>query len=318
MPLSISTAGDRFWGTVVEQGFNVGTQMMEAVAALGGEQRSRRPGCASPVLTEWFLAWADVLGDDAGRQLAPYVEPLARSRGSAAVEAARQWLVAEWLLGATLPACLDAAGAGDVARDLAQSSAVRSARDLAAVASFVEEAARAARHAHDSWRQATAALSGGARRRALNQPPWRTTTAHAGEPRSTTWHALSDGVRAAVEPVRGLVTPAEAALGIGAPARPHVPTALRTTPAVITDCLLAVAWSGCYRRLTTSPWSWNTASHEAQRVGASAATRALQPLHITLGRHTHEIARRTLTLTTGRHGTPQQRITRPITGARAS
>lgn len=289
--------------------------MMGAVAALAGEPPSRRPRCTSPVLTDWFLAWADALGDDAGRQLAPYVEPLARSRGSAGDEAARQWLVAGWLLGAALPACLDAAGAGDVARDLSSSSAVRSARELAAVASLVEEAARAARQAHDGWRQAAAALSGGGGLRpAVNRPPWRATASVLGEPSTAAWRAVGDGVRLAVAPVGGLIVPAEAALGIGSHGGAQVPIAIRATPAVVADCLLAVGWSGCYRHLAAGGRSWDLPPREAHHEAAVAATRALGPLHVVLGQQAHEVAGRMLRVVTSVHGATSRRVP----GARAS
>lgn len=170
--------------------------MMGAVASLAGEAPSRRPRCVSPILAAWFLAWADALGGEAGRQLAPYVEPLALSRGTPEDEVARQWLIVEWLLGATLPACLDEAGVPDIACDLLSSSAVRSPRDLLAAASLVEEATRGARDAHDGWRRATASLSGAQGPFLANRPPWRASPAEIRPEDSACWQGLCEVVEA--------------------------------------------------------------------------------------------------------------------------
>lgn len=283
--------------------------MMSAVASLAGDAPSRRPRCASPVITEWFLAWADALGSDAGRQLAPYVQPLALSRGTPEDEVARQWLIVEWLLGTTLPTCLDEAGARDIASGLVSSSAVRSQRELVATASLVEEATRAARHAHDGWRQAAASLSGATVPHVQNRPPWRASPSEIRPEHSASWQGLCDGIRAAVHPVRALVVPAAAALGLGRPDASRIPDALRSAPVAVSDCLFAVAWSGCYRRLTSGAWSWDVPPSEASHAAEAAARRALRRVHARLDRYAHDLAAQLLAVTTAR---------RPLASAWAS
>jgi hypothetical protein len=94
--------------------------------------------------------------------------------------------------------------------------------------------------------------------------------------------------------------PAAAALGITTTDTFRLPQALRSAPIAVSDCLFAVAWSGCYRHLVSDAWSWEVPVHDAARVGRAAAGDALRPVHARLDRQAHELAAQLLAVSTSR------------------
>lgn len=268
--------------------------VVEAAAVRSGERASRRPRSVSPVLAGWFEAWERDLGQDGSHVLGPYVERLARSRGTTDEEVARQWMVVDWFVRVAAPTWLRAAGLGMQAASLAQARAVTTAAGLAATAGPARDAARAAGEALEATWRAVAQLappSPGA----ASRPVWRPLD-DAGTDRAEAWSALGEGVRAAIAGSTPIVAPAVAALGLDIePTRtPEVWVALS---GAIDQAVATVACSGAYRRLRSADWSWWTPLAEARREGWAAARGHLQPVEAVHERSAHALVSQLLAVT---------------------
>ena len=104
---------------------------MEMVAWLAGEAHTDEPLCACPVIAAFVRAVNDALPDDAARDrhLRPLVPLLVGTRGSAADERHRGYLVADALVRRFAPHLLARRGWRDEAAALRALPAVRSAAD---------------------------------------------------------------------------------------------------------------------------------------------------------------------------------------------
>src|SRR5262245_61533731 len=83
---------------------------MEVVALFAGEDWSDRPVCASPVLTNFMIAWNDGSDDEQRQELRRYIPLLVGSKSSEAVELRRSWMALDWLIRVHAPAWLRLAG----------------------------------------------------------------------------------------------------------------------------------------------------------------------------------------------------------------
>lgn len=274
-----------------------GVVLMEAVAVAAGEAPTHRPRTASPVLTDWFLTWAEGLDDAGHEQLGRYVAPLSTSRGTTDQEISRQWLTVEWVLGCALHLCLDSIGAGDHARAIRAVSPVRTPRALAAVSPLVTAAARTAEEAHESWWRASAGLAQPEVLDAWARPAWRPGLADRDPQRAATWGGLADGTREAAAAGRSLLAPATAALGFNRREGGTCVSALNAAAEAFADGVAAIAWSGTHRLVTADQWSWDCSADQAWEAGRVAACSALAPFRSELERTAHDLVARLLLVT---------------------
>ncbi len=87
-----------------------GLCVMELTAWLAGEKHSDNPECVSPVIAAFLRRWNDDLDDATRQRLKPYAQSVIGTRVSKKVEAARAWLVTDWMVKTYTPAWLDLAG----------------------------------------------------------------------------------------------------------------------------------------------------------------------------------------------------------------
>ncbi|HKP99850.1 MAG TPA: hypothetical protein VJ735_05920, partial [Actinomycetes bacterium] len=132
--------------------------VMEAVAYVAGEPHTDTPECACPVISAFLRRWNDDLDDSSRQILKPLIPKLVGSRSTAAVEDARAWLLADWMIRTYTPAWLELAGLGSQAAALRALPSVGSS-SAAAAASPVLNAARGAagETANAAWDAAWAA-----------------------------------------------------------------------------------------------------------------------------------------------------------------
>jgi hypothetical protein len=274
---------------------------MEAVAAMAGEGPSRRPPCASPVLTDWFTAWHDTLSVDQRRLLLCYAGPLTRSRGTTTDEVARQRLVLEWMAREAVPTCLVAAGLGlqaEALTDVVSGVVTFGSAALAPVADAV------AKVAHDqseaAWR-AVAELAQPDPPQSGPRPPWRRPRGDADPRRVDAWAGLAGGVRFSAQRCAAMVVePATAALrhdrGIGE--RP--PAAWVALVAGLRAATEGIAWAGCHQLVSGAGWSWHTSQEDSWHAGCAAGTSALMPLAAHAESSAHDLVGRLLAVTSRR------------------
>ncbi len=100
---------------------------MEMVAWLGGEEHSDEPACACPTLAAYVRALNDALPTDAWRErlLRPLAPSFVNTRGSAADEARRGFLVLDHAVRVMLPLVLRASRRPQAAAALADLAPVR-------------------------------------------------------------------------------------------------------------------------------------------------------------------------------------------------
>jgi hypothetical protein len=167
-----------------------GFSAMEAVAFAAGEAWSDRPRCASPVITEWMIAWNDGLDDQQRQHLRRYIWRLVGSRGTRAQERERRWMVADWLVRWYSPGWLAVAGLRDQALALAGLHPLHGSRAVAQAWPVVAPAARVARSTRDAaWRSAAAVVPA---------HDWGTAGAVWGAIADATWGAAGSAARAVV------------------------------------------------------------------------------------------------------------------------
>src|SRR4051794_11291522 len=87
-----------------------GMCVMEAVSYVAGEPFSDHPRCASPVITSFLIAWNDALSDDDRQLLVPLVPKIVGTRTTDEDEAARVWMLTDWLARECARGFLRAAG----------------------------------------------------------------------------------------------------------------------------------------------------------------------------------------------------------------
>lgn len=109
-----------------------GYTFMQAVAHTAGGPPNRWPATASPVVAAWFAAWADSLPFGPRQNLRRYIWEASHSRGATEQEAARCWLVRDWLVRVRSAIWLHAAGLVAEATQLDNLSLPYEPQDLAA------------------------------------------------------------------------------------------------------------------------------------------------------------------------------------------
>ena len=126
---------------------------LEAVAWLAGEPHSDTPECVSPVIAAFARRWNDDL-DAAGRQrLKPCLPMMIGTRGSAALETRRAWLITDWLVRHQTPAWLDLAGCAEQATALRGLPEIVSAAACRSAQPRIDEARKMADAARDAARE---------------------------------------------------------------------------------------------------------------------------------------------------------------------
>lgn len=128
----------------------LGMCAMEMVAWLAGEPHSDEPQCACPVLAALVRACNDTLSDaDRNRYLRPLVPRLVNTRGTAADERARGFLVVDCVVRELLPAWLQRRRLAEAARQLRELPPITDAASAHA-ARFAIDAYAGEQHAA-SW-----------------------------------------------------------------------------------------------------------------------------------------------------------------------
>ena len=122
-----------------------GVCVMEAVAWLAGTDHSDRPVCTSPVLGTFMRQWNDDLPSDADRNrlLKPLLPLLIGTNTGAVDDAARSWMVTDWLVRVYVPVWLDLAELTDEAQRMRDLPTVTAASLVAAMSVLTRAAARA-------------------------------------------------------------------------------------------------------------------------------------------------------------------------------
>jgi len=143
-----------------------GQCLMEAVALLGGEEKTDDPACACPVLSAYGRRLNDAMGKGAegdalrAKYLADLAPRLVGTRSTPEVEQRRAYVLADHAVRAFAPMALDAAGLVGEAEKLRALDPIRD-RDTAthaihaAYAAYAADGAAAAAHA--AWAAAHAA-----------------------------------------------------------------------------------------------------------------------------------------------------------------
>ena len=91
---------------------------MELTSYLAGEPWSDHPKCVSPVIAAFLRKWNDAIDDEGREALKPYAALVIGTKASKAIEDARGWLCADWLVHTSLPLWLRVAGLEDQAQAL--------------------------------------------------------------------------------------------------------------------------------------------------------------------------------------------------------
>ena len=113
---------------------------MEMVAWLAGEPHSDEPSCACPVIAAFTRACNDAMDDVArDRCLRPLVPLLVNTRGTAALERERGFVVVDGLIRRLLPAWLRRHRRGDDANVVADLPPIRTAADAASALRAVQQ-----------------------------------------------------------------------------------------------------------------------------------------------------------------------------------
>ena len=267
-----------------------GYSVMEAVAFRANEPWSERPTTASPVLTEFLLAWGRALDDERRQALRRYVHRLVGSRGAPEVEVARQWLIVDWTVRGAAVLWLRAAGLEPHARHLARQPVVGSNGVLDALRPVVEGVDAEVRALRDAeWLAVSRAVVPEPDQEGLRGAG----EAQAGAHETQTWAAVADGTRTASLVAHDLTCAANCAAAMTAvPPSPH-PT-LRSAIRAIHDTASAIAWSAVRVMTSDDSWSWHTSPERAWSLAYRTASAALAPAELRVHRAAHELVERLL------------------------
>jgi hypothetical protein len=266
-----------------------GMSAMEMVAAVANEPPSNQPACASPVLAQWMLAWADALDDDGRQQLRAYVPALAASRSPLIVETARQWRIIDWLIRTATPIWLQGAGLYDHGDAVLALAPIATPGDLALARSATERTAEAAHTAE------IAASTAASEAQPDASGVWHLPTGQDAMQRDCgppdLWAVAVDATLSAIEATVTMADAAHQAAGYAAMPPADHPPAWTMATATIVHASAAIAWRGIRTLVASQGWSADLPPDRAWHATGAAAHSSLQPTE----RATQEASHRLVT-----------------------